>query len=93
MTDRRTTKQVSKSVQELQETPKAELVHKVIQGEFERRIEAIQAVKKVKERGFPVGLIIESGKYELLFAEGISKREAEEVVKNLAAAGIRSKIV
>lgn len=93
MAGRRTTKPAAESAQEPQETPKVAQVHKVTHGEFERRTEAIQAAGEATKKGFPARLIVESGKYKLLFAEGISKAEAAEAVKNLAAAGVKSEIV
>lgn len=93
MAERKTTKQAAESAQEPQETPKVEPVYKVTQGAFERRIEAIQAAGEVRKKGFPVRLIIEKGKYKLLFSESISRATAAEAVKNLAAAGIKSEIV
>lgn len=93
MADRRTKKPAAESAQEPQETPKAAQAYKVTYGEFEHRTEAIQAAGEARKKGFPARLIVESGKYKLLFAEGISRAEAAEAVKNLSAAGVKSEIV
>lgn len=93
MAERKTVKPATESAQEPQETPKAEQVYKVTQGAFESKTEAIQAAREVRKKGFPVRLIIEKGKYKLLFSESISRAKAAEAVKNLAAAGIKSEIV
>ena len=93
MAVRKTTKSAAESTQKPQETPKTEQVYKVTQGAFERRKEAIQAAIEAGKKGFPVRLIIERGKYKLLFWEGSSRTEAIEAVANLEKAGIKSEIV
>lgn len=92
MAERKATKPAAESAQEPQEAPKAEQVYKVTQGAFESRYEAIQAAAEVGKKGFPVRLIIERGKYKLLFWEG-SRAEATEAVTNLEKAGIKSEIM
>lgn len=93
MAVRKTGKPAATTAQEPQETTKAVKAYKVVCGTFERRIEAIEAAKTAKKKGFPARLIIERGKYRLLFAERISRPEAVEAIKNLAAADIKAEIV
>lgn len=93
MAEGKTTKQAAESAQEPQETPKAEQAYKVTQGAFESRYEAIQAAAEAGKKGFPVRLIIERGKYKLLFWEGSSRAEAIEAVTNLEKVGIKSEII
>ena len=93
MTGRKTDKPATMTAQEPQETTKAVQVYKVVCGTFERRTGAIEAAKTAKKKGFPARLIIERGKYRLLFTEGISRPEAVEAIKNLAAAEIKAEIV
>lgn len=93
MAVRKTGKPAAMTAQETQETTKAVKAYKVVCGTFERRIEAIEAAKTAKKKGFPARLIIERGKYRLLFSERISRPEAVEAIKNLAAADIKAEIV
>lgn len=87
-------KKVIKEVEkEAQKPLKGEPVYKVTQGVFEHRIEAIQAAGEVRRKGFPVSLIIKNEMYKLLFFESTSKAKVAEVVRNLAAVGIKSEII
>ncbi|SEU28637.1 hypothetical protein SAMN05443270_4576 [Lacrimispora sphenoides] len=79
-------------MQEPQEVPKAESVYKIIQGAFERKTEVIGAVGMAKKKGFPARLIIEKGKYGLLFTETISKTEAAAVIDAMKQKGIKADI-
>lgn len=93
MAGRKTDKPATMTAQEPQETTKAVQAYKIVYGTFERKLEAIEAAKTAKKKGFPAWLIIERGKYRLLFAERISRPEAVEAIKNLAVEDIKAEIV
>lgn len=93
MAGRKTDKPATMTAQEPKETTKAVRAYKVVCGTFERKLEAIEAAKTARKKEFPVRLIIERGKYKLLFAEGISRAEAVKAIKNLATAEIKAEIV
>ena len=67
----------SKAAGEAQEPPKKEKTYKVTCGTFKARNEALQRAAEAKRAGVHVSLKICKTEYSLLYAEDMTKAEAE----------------
>lgn len=88
----RKTKQVEETAQEQRETSIDVQVYKITHGAFESKSEAITAAGKARNKGFIVNLIIEAGKYKLLYVKDINKVTAVGAIKRIKAAGLKAEI-
>lgn len=70
---------------EAQEPPKKEKVYKITCGTFKTRNEALQGAAEARRAGVHVSLTICNNKYSLLYADGMTKAEAEVVKKAIEA--------
>lgn len=77
---------------EAQKLLKREMAYKVTCGTFKARDEALQKAAEARKAGVHVSLAICKTGYNLLYAEGMTKAEAEAAKKAIEAKKINAKI-
>lgn len=82
----------SKAAGEAQEPPKKEKAYKVTCGTFKARKEALQRAAEARRAGIHVSLTIHKTEYSLLYAEGMTKAEAEAAKKAIEAKKVIAEI-
>lgn len=85
-------KSESKVAEEALELPEREKTYKVTCGTLKARNEALQRAAEARRAGVPVSLTICKAKYSLLYADGMTKAEAEAAKKAIEAKKIDVKI-
>lgn len=83
---------VNKTVGEAQEPLKKEKTYKVTCGTFKARNEALQSAAKARRAGIPISLVINKTEYSLLYAEGLTKAEAEAAKKEIEAKKVKAEV-
>ncbi len=76
---------------EAQEPPKKEKAYKVTCGTFKARNEALQRAAEASRAGVHVSLTIKT-EYSLLYAEGMTKAEAEAAKKAIEAKKVNAEV-
>ena len=82
----------SKAAGEAQEPPKKEKAYKVTCGTFKARNEALQRAAEASGAGVHVSLTICKTEYSLLYAEGMTKAEAEAAKKAIEAKKVKAEV-
>jgi hypothetical protein len=82
----------SKAAEEALELSKREKTYKVTCGTLKARNEALQRAAEARRAGVPVSLTICKAKYSLLYAEGMTKAEAEEAKKAIEAKKVKAEV-
>lgn len=82
----------NKEAGEAQQTLKREKTYKVTCGTFKARNEALQRAAEARRAGVNVSLAIKKTEYSLLYAEGMTKAEAEAVKKAIEAKKVNAEI-
>lgn len=82
----------SKAAGEAQEPPKKEKTYKITCGTFKARNEALQRAAEARRAGVNVSLVIKKAEYSLLYAEGMTKAEAETAKTAIEAKKIKAEV-
>lgn len=82
----------NKAAGEAQEQIKKEKTYKVTCGTFKVRNEALQRAAEARRAGVNVSLAIGKTKYSLLYAEGMTKTEAEAAKKAIEAKKVNAEV-
>jgi hypothetical protein len=82
----------SKTTGEAQELLKKEKSYKVTCGTFKARNEALQRAAEARRAGVNVLLAIRKTEYSLLYAEGMTKAEAEAAKKAIEAKKVKAEV-
>lgn len=82
----------NKAAGEAQEPPKKEKAYKVTCGTFKARNEALQRAAEARRAGVHVSLTICKTEYSLLYAEGMTKAEAEAAKKAIEAQKVKAEV-
>ncbi len=82
----------SRAAGEAQEPQKNEKAYKVTCGAFKSRNEALQGAAEARRAGVPVSLAICKAEYVLLYAECMTKTEAEAAKKEIEAQKIKAEV-
>ncbi len=82
----------SRAAGEAQEPPKKEKAYKVTCGTFKARNEALQRAAEAKRAGVHVSLKICKTEYSLLYAEDMTKAEAEAARKAIEAKKVNAEV-
>ena len=82
----------SRAAGEAQEPPKKEKAYKVTCGTFKTRNEALQRAAEARREGVHVSLTICKTEYSLLYAEGMTKAEAEAAKKAIEAKKVKAEV-
>lgn len=82
----------NKAAGEAQEPLKKAKAYKVTCGTFKARNEAIQRAAEVRRAGVHVSLEINKTEYSLLYAEGMTKAEAEATKKAIEAKKVNAEV-
>lgn len=82
----------SRAAGEAQEQPKKEKAYKVTCGTFKARKEALQRAAEARRAGIHVSLTIHKTEYSLLYAEGMTKAEAEAAKKAIEAKKVKAEV-
>lgn len=82
----------NKEVGEAQQTLKREKIYKVTCGTFKARNEALQRAAEARRVGVNVSLAIKKTEYSLLYAEGMTKAEAEAAKKAIEGKKVNAEI-
>ncbi len=77
---------------EAQEPLKKEKTYKVTCGTFKARNEALQRAAEARRAGVNVSLAIKGKEYSLLYAEGMTKAEAEAAKKAIEAKKVKAEV-
>lgn len=75
-----------------QEPQKKAKTYKVTCGTYKTRNEALQRAAEAKRAGVTVSLAIKKMEYSLLYAEGMTKTDAEEVKRAIEAKKVRAEV-
>ncbi len=75
-----------------QETLKKEKTYKVTCGTFKARNEALQRTAEARRAGVNVSLAIKKMEYSLLYADGMTKAEAEAAKKAIEAKKVNAEV-
>lgn len=75
-------------LQNKRETVKDRQVYKITYGLFASKREAVTEVITAKKKGYEAKLIVDKGKYKLLFAEENNKEVAQALAENIKRVGI-----
>ena len=82
----------SRAAGEAQEPPKTEKAYKVTCGTFKARNEALQRAAEARRAGVHVSLTICKTEYSMLYAEGMTKAEAEAAKKAIEAKKVKAEV-
>ena len=82
----------SKASGEAQELTKKEKKYKVTCGTFKDRNEALQRAAEARRAGVHVSLTIRNTEYSLIYADGMTKAEAESAKKAIEAKKVDAEI-
>jgi cell division protein FtsN len=82
----------NKATEKAQEQVKNTKRYKITCGGFKARNEALRKAAEAKKKEFAPAVIVEGGKYNLLYAEGTTKEAAENALKAIKAAGLDAEI-
>lgn len=77
---------------EAQDPLKKEKTYKVICGTYKARSEALQRAAEARRAGVPVSLAIKKIEYSLLYAEDMTKEEAEAAKKAIEAKKVKAEV-
>ncbi len=82
----------NKAAGEAQEPFKKEKTYKVTCGTFKTRNEALQRAAEARRAGVHVSLTIHKTEYSLLYAEGMTRAEAEAAKKAIEAKKVKAEV-
>lgn len=85
------TKKAQKKIEE-NSTMESVKEYRVIYCGLKDKKDAIQNVINAKTKGYLPMIIIEKGKYKLLYAKGIKKVEANQLMKGIKESGLEAEI-
>lgn len=87
-----TENKAGKTQRDAQEHPKKEKTYKVTCGTFKAQNEALQKAVEARKAGINVSLTIKQAEYSLLYAENMTKEEAEMAKKAIEEKKIKAEI-
>lgn len=82
----------NKAAGETKELHKNEKAYKVTCGTYKNRNEALQRAAEVKRAGVHVSLAIKKTEYSLLYADGMTKADAEAAKKTIEAKKVKAEV-
>lgn len=82
----------NKAAGEAQEPPKKAKTYKVTCGTYKARNEALQRAAEARRAGVHVSLAIKKTEYSLLYAEGMTKADAEAAKKAIEAKKVKAEV-
>ena len=82
----------SRAAGEAQEPPKKEKAYKVTCGTFKARNEALQRAAEASRADVHVSLTLCKTEYSMLYAEGMTKAEAEAAKKAIEAKKVKAEV-
>ena len=82
----------NKAAGEAQEPPKKAKTYKVTCGTYKARNEALQRAAEARRAGVHVSLAMKKTEYSLLYAEGMTKADAEAAKKAIEAKKVKAEV-
>lgn len=89
---RKSTQQVEENTQEQQKAQIGTQLYRITYGAFDSKLEAIMAAGETRKKGFITSLIIEDGKYKLLYVKDINRARADEAIMRIKNAHLKAEI-